>query len=59
MTELVYAIADLLEWTFGILTMLGNLPNALFTLLIFGGLVLWMVVQQRMIKADRKNGRLI
>lgn len=41
-TELVYALGDLLQATFGILPLLGNLPNILFTLVIIGGLAYWL-----------------
>lgn len=40
--DFVYALGDFLEATFTILPALGNLPNILFTLVIFGGLVYWI-----------------
>lgn len=40
--DFVYGLGDFLEMTFGILPALGNLPNILFTLIIFGGLVYWI-----------------
>ncbi len=40
--DFVYGLGDLLEASFQILPGLGNLPNALFSLVIFGGLVYWI-----------------
>ena len=40
--DFVYGLGDFLEWTFQILPFLGNLPNVLFTLTIFGGLIYWL-----------------
>lgn len=40
--EFVYELGDFLEGTFTILPALGNLPNILFSLIIFGGLVYWI-----------------
>jgi len=41
--EIVYALGDIFEATFTILPPLGNIPNILFTLVIFGGLVYWIM----------------
>jgi len=59
MEELVYALGDLFQWTFGILETLGNKPNYAFIVLIMFLLGLWMVTQQRYLKEDRANDRLI
>ena len=40
--DIVYGLGDFLEATFTILPALGNLPNILFILVIFGGLVYWI-----------------
>lgn len=40
--EIVYGLGDLLEATFEILPPLGNLPNILFTLIIFVAFFYWM-----------------
>ncbi len=40
--EIIYGLGDLLAWTFEILPPLGNLPNALFSAVIFGGIVFWL-----------------
>lgn len=40
--DIVYGLGDLLEASFQILPTLGNLPNILFSLVIFGGLVYWI-----------------
>mgnify|MGYP001295253777 CR=1 FL=1 len=55
--EIVYGLGDLLEWTFGILPTLGNLPNALFSLVILGGLVFWILeLKKYKAKAERTGG---
>lgn len=55
--ELVYSLGDLLEWTFGILPPLGNLPNILFTAVIFGGLVYWLIqLKKYKAEAERTGG---
>ncbi len=51
--DFVYGLGDLFEATFEILPLLENLPNVLFTLTIFGGLVYWMI-QLKKYKAQSK-----
>lgn len=41
--EIVYGLGDLLEMTFEILPALGNLPNMLFSAVIFFALVYWIL----------------
>ncbi|MBL4708103.1 MAG: hypothetical protein JKY48_06650 [Flavobacteriales bacterium] len=41
--EIVYGLGDLLTAALKILPALGNLPNILFSLIIFGGLVYWIM----------------
>ena len=52
--EIVYGLGDLLEETFKILPPLGNIPNILFTLVIFGGLVYW-IMELKKYKAEAKR----
>ena len=52
--DFVYGLGDFLEATFGILPTLGNLPNILFSLIIFGGLVYW-IKQLGAYKAEAKK----
>ena len=59
MTEVWYKIGDLFEWTFGILELMGNLPNYLFTVIGLVGIVAWLIRQKRYIKEDTEAGRLI
>jgi len=59
MTDLVYSIADFLNWTFGILELSQNGPNYLFILLGFVGIVYWLFRQKRYSKEDKEAGRLI
>ena len=51
--DFVYGLGEFFEATFEILPPLGNLPNFLFTLAIFGGLVYWMI-QLKKYKAKSK-----
>ncbi len=59
MTDIAYALGDFFVWTFGILELLGNIPNYLFIVLGIGGLVAWLMTQQRFLKEDRKAGNII
>lgn len=54
--DFVYGLGDLFEATFQILPPLGNLPNVLFTLVIFGGLVYWMGQLNKYKKEAKRNG---
>lgn len=54
--EIVYGLGDLLEMTFEILPPLGNLPNILFSLVIFGSLVYWMMQLSKYNKKAKENG---
>jgi hypothetical protein len=54
--EIVYGLGDLLQMTFEILPPLGNLPNILFSLIIFGSLVYWMKELSKYNKKAKENG---
>jgi len=55
--EIVYATGDLLGETFKILPPLGNIPNIIFSLVIFFGLVYWiMELKKYKTKAERDGG---
>jgi hypothetical protein len=54
--EFVYGLGDLLEMTFEILPPLGNLPNILFSLIIFGSLVYWMKELSKYNKKAKQEG---
>ena len=55
--DFVYGLGDFLEATFQILPMLGNLPNILFSTIIFGGLVYWiMELKKYKVEAKRTGG---
>jgi hypothetical protein len=55
--ELVYGLGDLLEATFEILPPLGNIPNILFTAVIFGGFVFWLLeLKKYKTKAKQTGG---
>ncbi|KAA3649513.1 MAG: hypothetical protein DWP98_07090 [Bacteroidetes bacterium] len=54
--EFVYGLGDLLEASFEILPVLGNIPNIIFSLIIFFGLVYW-IMQLKKFKAEaQRNG---
>ena len=54
--EIVYGLGDLLEATFKILPPLGNIPNILFSLIIFGGLVYWIMELKKYKAIAKENG---
>ncbi len=54
--EIVYGLGDLIEMTFEILPLLGNLPNILFSLIIFGCLVYWMKELSNYNKKAKQEG---
>jgi hypothetical protein len=55
--DFVYGLGDFLSATFKILPPLGNLPNILFSLIIFGGLVYWiMELKKYKVKAQQTGG---
>lgn len=56
--DLVYALGDFFEWTFGILPALGNLPNILFTVLMVAGIVYWLKWQKDLSAEAKRNGTL-
>ena len=47
MQQIVFAHGHFLEWTYGILKALGWLPSILVSVLLFGGLVYWLMLQGR------------
>jgi len=54
--DIVYGLGDLLTATFEILPALGNLPNMLFSAVIFAGLVYWIFELKKYKAAAKKNG---
>lgn len=54
--EIVYGLGDLIEMTFEILPLLGNLPNILFSLIIFGSLVYWLKELSNYNKKAKQEG---
>ena len=54
--DFVYALGDLLEASFQALPLLGNLPNILFTFVIFGGLVYWLNELKKYKAEAKKSG---
>jgi hypothetical protein len=58
MQQISFAIAQLLEATFSILPALGWLPPVAFTLIIFLGLVYWLVLQGRYNRKAKQDGTL-
>lgn len=58
MQQISFTIAQLLEATFTILPALGWFPPVLFTVVIFLGLVYWMMLQARYDRKAKQEGTL-
>lgn len=54
--DFIYLIGDVFEWSFQILEVLGNLPNYLYGVLMFGGLIFWLLWQKKMNAEAKQNG---
>jgi len=54
--DFIYLTGDVFEWSFQILEVLGNFPNYLYGVLMFFGLVYWLVWQRKMNAEAKKNG---
>lgn len=54
--EFVYGLGDLLEASFAILPPLGNIPNAIFTAIIFGGFIYWLMQLNNYKKEAKRTG---
>ncbi len=59
MTDLAYTIGDFFTWTFGILEMLGNIPNYAFIAIGFIGGAFWLMMQSKFSKEAKKKGTLV
>lgn len=56
MKEFVFFLQDIFLWTFQILPFLGNLPNILFSLVLFGGTAYWLKQSNDYSKKARREG---
>ena len=54
--DFVYGLGDFMEATFTILPALGNLPNILFSLVIFFGLIYWIMELKKYKAAAKRDG---
>lgn len=54
--DFVYGLGDLLTASFEVLPALGNLPNILFTLLIMGGFVYWLLELKKYRQKAKQSG---
>lgn len=54
--DIVYGLGDLLTATFEILPVLGNLPNILFSAIIFAGLVYWILELKKYKAIAKREG---
>ncbi|MDA9783176.1 hypothetical protein N9502_00910 [Vicingaceae bacterium] len=54
--DIVYGLGDILTATFEVLPTLGNLPNILFSGVIFAGLVYWILELKKYKATAKKNG---
>ncbi len=48
--DIFYGLADFIEWTFGILPMLGNIPNLVFLII---GSICFLYWMNQMVKHKR------
>jgi hypothetical protein len=56
MKDFVLLLQDIFECTFQILPPLGNLPNILFSLVLFGGTVYWLKESANYSKKAKQEG---
>ena len=57
--EILEPIGELLVWTFeNLLEPVGNMPNVLFTILGFAGILIWLRWQKRYNEIAERNGTL-
>jgi hypothetical protein len=54
--DFIYLTGDLFQWSFQILTKLGNIPNYIYAVLMFLGVIYWLNWQRKMSAEARKNG---
>ena len=58
MESFAFALGEILEWTFGILTSLENLPNNAFILVMAVGVLIWLRKQAQYNREAEANGTL-
>ena len=54
--ELIYGLGDFFTWTFKILPALGNLPNYLYVVLMFAGIIYWLRWQKQLSQEAHAKG---
>lgn len=53
---MIYGIGDAIEESFVLIPKLGNLPNVIFILVIFGAFVYWLMQLNKFKKNHINNG---
>jgi len=56
--DFIFLLGDLFEWSFQILPILGNIPNYLYAVILFCGLIYWLIWQKKMSDEAKRNGTL-
>lgn len=56
--DLVYGLGEVIEETFVVVDLLGNIPNILFTLVILAGIGFWLMQLDRYKKKAEDKGEL-
>jgi len=54
--DFIYWLGDLFTATFKILPALGNIPNYLYAVILFAGLIYWLRWQKRLNNEAKQNG---
>ena len=54
--EIIYGLGDFFTWTFKILPALGNIPNYLYAVAMFAGMLYWLKWQKDLSKEAKENG---
>lgn len=54
--DFIYGLGDFFTWTFSILPALGNLPNYLYAILMFAGVIYWLKWQKDLSNDAKRNG---
>lgn len=56
--DLVYPLAEFVDWSFGLLEFLGNWPNIAIVLVGCVGVLYWLMLQRKFNKEAALNGTL-
>ena len=54
--DIIFLTGDLFEWSFQILPVLGNAPNYIYGVLMFLGMIYWLMWQRKLSAEAKENG---